>query len=107
MGDSESTKNTFRPMITGPNMYSLLIREFARVKPAECTRCRVPLPFWGPAPGKEAVYWYMQAPAACPHGCGQLLAKLWAKLTTEYKIAPPEKESVQWEHGIRVTVAQG
>jgi hypothetical protein len=107
MGASESTKDIFRPMVTGPNMYALLIREFARLKPPECTRCRVPLPFWGPAPGNQAVYWYMPTPRACPYGCGQLLAELWARLTTEYKIAPPEKEQVRWERGARTEMSQG
>ena len=106
MGDSESLKHTYRPMITGPNMYALLIREFARLKPPQCTRCRVPLPFWGPAPGQGQVYWYMQTPQACPYGCGQLLAELWARLTTEYTIAPPEKEEVSWKHGVRSAVSQ-
>jgi hypothetical protein len=102
MGDNESSKTVSRPLISGPNMYALLIREFARVKPPECTRsCRVPLPFWGPAPGGQGVYWYMTPPPACPYGCGKLIASLWANLTTEYRIAPPEQEKVVWRHGVR------
>jgi hypothetical protein len=88
-------------------MYALLIREFARLKSPQCMQCRVPLPFWGPAPGNQAVFWYMQTPRACPHGCAQVLAVLWAKFTTEYNIAPPEKEIVRWEHGMRTSMSQG
>jgi hypothetical protein len=108
MGESETTKSMSRPMISGPNMYALLIREFDRVRPAECSRsCRVPLPFWGPAPGGQSVYWYMTPPPPCPYGCSRLIAELWAKLTTEYKVAPPEKEQILWKNGMRSPVSQG
>jgi len=108
MGDSENSKSSSRQTITGPNMYALLIREFDRLKSPACTRaCRVPLPFWGPAPGNHDVYWYMQTPVPCPDGCSQLLAGLWAKLTTEYKIAAPEQEKAVWKHGIRTPLSQG
>lgn len=108
MDSAEATKVISRPVITGPSMYSLLIREFARLKAPDGTcNCRVPLPFWGPAPGTDAGYWYMETPRACPHGCARVLAVLWAKLTSEYKVAPPEKEQVLWKHGVRVPVAPG
>ena len=108
MGDSSNGNNLSRPVITGPNMYALLIREFARLKPGGCTLgCRVPLPFWGPAPGSQAVYWYMATPQPCPYGCSQLLTELWARLTTEYRVSAPEKEKVLWKHGIRTTLPQG
>ena len=89
-------------------MYALLINEFERLRHPGCTRsCRVPLPFWGPAPGGQSVYWYMPPPPSCPSGCGRLIAGLWADLTTEYMIAAPEKETAIWKHGIRVPVPQG
>lgn len=87
-------------------MFALLIREFARLKPKDCTQCRVPLPFWGPAPGNSA-YWYMPSPPVCSRGCGQILTEVWARLTTEYKIAPPEKAQHHWKHGVRTTIPQG
>jgi hypothetical protein len=108
MGDSESLKTTSRQLITGPNMYALLIREFARLRPADCkAACRVPLPFWGPAPNNQEVYWYMETPKPCASGCSQLLAELWAKVTTEFRIAAPEQETVLWKHGMRTTASKG
>jgi hypothetical protein len=109
MGDPENSKSISRATITGPNMYALLIKEFDRLKSPGCTRaCRVPLPFWGPAPGnQDDVYWYMQTPAPCPQGCSHLLAQLWAKLTTESKIEAPEQEKAVWKHGMRTPVSQG
>ena len=107
MGDFDSQKILSRPVITGPNMYSLLIREFARLKSPDCVSpCRVPLPFWGPAPGSDG-YWYMETPPSCPHGCNRVLAVLWAKLTTEYKLAPPDKEQAKWKQGVRMPMAPG
>jgi hypothetical protein len=86
--------NLSRPVISGPNMYSLLIREFERLRPAECKRCRIPLPFWGPAAGHSEGYWYMGTPADCPYDCRQVIAELWAKITTENVISPPRRQEV-------------
>jgi hypothetical protein len=83
-----------RPVISGPSLYSLLIREFERLRPAECKRCRVPLPYWGPSAGNSAGYWYMGTPAECPHKCRQVIAELWAKVTAEYVISPPQRQEV-------------
>lgn len=83
-----------RPVISGPNMYSMLIHEFERIRPPECKRCRVPLPFWGPAAGNSNGYWYMRTPADCPYNCRQLIAELWARVSTEYVINPPARPTV-------------
>jgi hypothetical protein len=101
----QSSGDGYRPTITGPNMFALLIREFARLKSPDCTQCHVPLPFWGPAPGNSA-YWYMPSPRVCAYGCGQMLTELWARLTTEYRIAAPEQDQPQWKHGMRNTSPQ-
>jgi hypothetical protein len=105
MGEYESLKPTSRLTITGPNMYALLIREFALVKDPECKTCRVPLPYWGPAPGHLTGYWFMETPQACAYGCRQSLAVLWARLTTEYKISPPEQ--VVWKKVLRNAMTPG
>lgn len=102
----QSSSDAYRPTISGPNMFALLIREFARLKSPDCTQCRVPLPFWGPAPGNSA-YWYMPSPHVCSYGCGQMLTELWARLTAEYKIAAPEQEKAYWKHGVRTRMPQG
>jgi hypothetical protein len=79
-----------RKVISGPAMYALLIREFARLRPAECKRCSIPLPFWGPAAGvSNSVYWYMPSSPPCVHQCHHIIAELWATVTTEYEIAAP------------------
>ncbi len=79
-----------RPVISGPAMYTLLIREFTRLRPHECKRCKIPLPFWGPAAGvSNTVYWYMPIVAPCVHGCHAIIAELWARTTTEYEVSAP------------------
>jgi hypothetical protein len=80
-----------RPVISGPNMYSLLIREFDRLRPVQCKRCRVPLPFWGPGANSSQGYWYMGTPPVCTHSCHRIMVSLWAKITTEYAISPPPR----------------
>jgi hypothetical protein len=105
MGEGKPLKPASRLTITGSNMYALLIREFALVKDPECMACRVPLPYWGPAPGHLTGYWYMEAPKACAYGCRQSLAMLWARLTTEFKISPPEQ--VVWKQVPRATMSPG
>ncbi len=89
MTSSETSILPSRPEITVPALYALLIHEFARVRPAECKRCCVPLPFWGPAPGNK-IHWYMPARPICPHGCHQLLSEMWARHSIEFSIQRPE-----------------
>jgi hypothetical protein len=81
-----------RPVISGPYLYSLLIREFERLRPAGCKRCRIPLPYWGPAAGNSEGYWYMGTPADCPQNCRRVITELWAKVTAEHVISPPPRQ---------------
>ena len=83
-----------KAVISGPNMYSLLITEFERLRPVECKRCRIPLPFWGPVPGSSKGTWFMGTPALCPYNCRQVIAELWAKITTEYFISAPLQRKI-------------
>jgi hypothetical protein len=105
MDESERIQPASRLTITGPNMYALLIREFALIKDPECKTCRVPLPYWGPAPGHLTGYWYIEAAQMCAYGCRQSLALLWARLTTEYRISPPEQ--VVWQRSLRTVTTSG
>ena len=76
--------------MSSDEMLEHLSREFAKARAPHCTTCRVPRTFWGPAPGPGASgYWYMEQPGKCDRGCRQVLTDLWAKLTTDYSIAPP------------------
>jgi len=90
----DAVENISRPVISGPNMHSLLSQEFERLRPVECKRCRIPMPFWGPAAGNSGGYWYMGTPALCSYNCRQVIAELWAKVTTEYVISPPLQREV-------------
>jgi len=93
---------TNKKQLTPPQAFALLIEEFARLKSPQCTQCRVPLPFWGPAPNDARGYWYMPTPQACSHGCSKAMLELWARFNDEYQVSPPEKKHVEWLRGVRV-----
>jgi len=79
--------------MSAAEMLDHLAREFEKARAPHCTTCRVPRTFWGPAPGPGAAgYWYMEQPGKCERGCRQVLTGLWARLTTDYVIAPPPRD---------------
>ncbi len=80
--------------IKAGDLNALLANEFAKARPAGCGSCAIPKPFWGPSAGLGSGYWYMATPADCPHGCRKVIAEIWARVTTDYEIAPPQKDVV-------------
>jgi hypothetical protein len=80
--------------MTAENLYAFLEAEFKKVRSPECSTCVVPKPFWGPSAGLGQGYWYMKTPADCPQGCRQALAQIWARVTTDYEISAPAKDTV-------------
>jgi hypothetical protein len=81
--------------MSAQEMYDHLAREFDSARNPKCTACHVPRTFWGPAPGPGASgYWYMETPPKCANGCRDVLARIWAHLTTEYLIAPPPRPAI-------------
>lgn len=78
--------------MSAEEMSDRLSREFAKARSPHCTTCRVPRTFWGPAAGPGASgYWYMELPNKCDKGCREVLARVWAQLTTDYDVAPPPR----------------
>ena len=75
--------------ISVQDLHDLMVAEFAKVRPAGCGTCVVPMPFWGPSAGSGSVYWYMEPGPNCPHGCRQLIAQIWAKASTDHQIITP------------------
>ena len=75
--------------ISAQDLHDFMVAEFAKVRPSQCKTCVVPKPFWGPSAGTGSVYWYMEPGASCPYGCRQLIAQIWAKATTDFKITTP------------------
>ena len=68
---------------------ALLNREFLRLKAKECESCVPATPFWGPGVVMGAGYWYLNALQPCPFECRQVLAQVWAGITTEYEVERP------------------
>ena len=75
--------------ISSQALYDYMVAEFAKVRSAQCKTCVVPKPFWGPSAGSGSVYWYMEPGTDCANGCRQLIAQIWAKATTDFKITTP------------------
>jgi hypothetical protein len=76
------------------DLNAYLESEFLKMRSPECEKCVVPKPFWGPSAGLGPGYWYMKTAPECPHNCRQVIAGLWARVTTEYDIGSPQKDVV-------------
>ena len=81
--------------ITAAEMRAQLEAEFLKVRPAACKTCVAPKTFWGPAAGPgSGGYWYMEQAVDCPHGCRQLMAQVWAKITADNTVGLPDNARV-------------
>jgi hypothetical protein len=79
-----------RVHVSAAKLYAVLEREFRALRPAACTTCRVPLPYWHEAPDDVSASWCFGTPVACEHGCHVVMAELLANLWTLYDLdAPP------------------
>lgn len=75
-----------RETIPVARLYAILDREFKRLRPAACTTCHVPLPYWQRPPDEVSANWFIGTPQECRYGCHLLIAELLAKLWTQYDI---------------------
>ncbi len=77
-----------RTTITAAQLYAILDREFQKLKPKGCHRCRMPLPYWRAPPDDVSANWHIGTPAECPEGCHLVIAELLARMWTRYDIQP-------------------
>ncbi len=77
-----------RTTITAAELYVILDHEFRRLRPRECTRCRMPIPYGRPPPDDVSANWQIGAPEECPHGCHLVVAELLARMWTRYDMLP-------------------
>jgi hypothetical protein len=75
-----------RKHIRAAELYAVLDREFRKLRPPECSLCRIPLPFWQEAPDDVSANWRFGTPTECPHGCHMIMAELLANLWTQYNL---------------------
>ena len=75
-----------RTTLSAAQLYAILDREFKKLRPAECQRCRIPLPYWQNPPDDVSANWHIGTPSECPHGCNLIIAELLARLWTRYDI---------------------
>ena len=67
-------------------LYAILDREFRSRRPAACTTCSVPLPYWRKPPDEVSANWFIGTPRPCEHGCDSAIAQILAELWTRYDI---------------------
>ena len=91
-------------MLSLSSATELLEREFARQRSSACKECRVPAPFWSPAPEGVAGLWFLPALAPCAHGCHTLVARIWVELTNLHDIeySPPPSPTRKAKRGVKV-----
>jgi len=75
-----------RTTIPVAHLYAILDRRFKELRPAACTRCTVPLPYWRLPPDDVSANWFIGTPTECEHGCHIVIAELLAHLWTSYDI---------------------
>jgi len=75
-----------RDTISPPQLYAILDREFKRLRPAACTECAVPLPYWQRPPDDVSANWFIGTPRVCQHGCHLVIAELLTRLWTKYDL---------------------
>jgi len=75
-----------RERLPAAKLYAVLEREFRARRPAQCTTCHVPLPYWSEAPDEVSANWRFGNPTECPHGCHVVIAELLTGLWSRYDI---------------------
>lgn len=75
-----------RERLSPARLYAVLEREFRARRPAQCTTCRVPLPYPCEAPDEVSANWRFGNPTECPHGCHVVIAELLTGLWARYDI---------------------
>jgi hypothetical protein len=75
-----------RQVVPVAQLYAILDREFKLRRPAACTSCAVPLPYWRLPPDEVSANWFIGTPRVCGHGCDIVIAEILAQLWTRYEI---------------------
>ena len=77
-----------RATISSAQLYAILDREFKRLQPRTCGKCRAPLPFFRKPPDDVSANWNIGTPTDCPQGCHVVVAELLTRLWSRYDIEP-------------------
>jgi hypothetical protein len=86
----QAAQTPVRTTITGAQLYAILDREFRRLKPKECQRCSVPLPYYRKPPDDVSANWQIGTPSECPNNCHVVIAEMLTRLWTLYDIQPEQ-----------------
>ena len=88
-----------KPIISPGGLFRMLGSAFDERRPAECSTCRVPLPYAVPRADDGSANWRLETPRECPHNCAAVLAELVANLAARYDMSDytlnPERQEQQ------------
>ena len=79
-------QQSVRQALPVAQLYAILDREFRSKRPAACTTCSVPLPYWRKPPDDVSANWFIGTPRECEHGCDAVIAEVLAELWTRYNV---------------------
>src|SRR5437764_1464118 len=74
----EMVKAKERTVISPAQLYAILDREFKKRRPKQCSKCRIPLPYFRKPPDEVSANWHIGTPSECPEGCDAIIAELLA-----------------------------
>ena len=80
-----------RQTLSAAHLYALFDREFQRRKPARCTACRTPIPFYKRPADDVSANWDIGTPSVCPFNCRIALVEVLAEMWSRYDLETPER----------------
>ena len=75
-----------RQQLTSGQLYAHLDREFRSRKPATCTMCQMPLPYYRDPPDDVSANWHIGTPRDCPELCHTLIAQILAEAWPRFEL---------------------
>jgi len=76
-------------------LFFVLDREFQRLHPPECYRCRTPLPVRRATSDPSASNWQIENPGPCPEHCNLILMSIVERMQGSYALATMDPSEVR------------
>jgi hypothetical protein len=80
-----------RHVISATELYAVLDREYRRRRPAQCNRCKMPLPFLRTSPDSVSANWAIGTPSECPENCQAVIAEILVEMWARYEMQSADR----------------
>jgi len=88
MSVTGSTTSAERLVYMSPGaLFRVLLGDFQRMRPVECTSCRVPVPEFVDVDASEQPNWWVRPCIPCVHGCDVAIAAIVLAARLKYRLA--------------------